>query len=270
MSKLKIWAVLLAGVLCLSVLGLAGCGRQDGAEHTGDAQTQALPYQGQDLLVYSGAGFSKAMDAVGAAFEKKYGAKVNFNYGNVGQILSQMEISKQGDVLLAGLDEMDIAKQKGFADKYVSVVYHIPVIAVPQGNPAAITGLADLAKPGVKLILGDEKSTVIGKKGAKIFEKNQLTAAEQNVVARTATVNEIVTNLTLKQGDAGLIFEDNASAAKDLEIIPIPEAQNAIDIGALCTLSFSKNAELAQAFVDFTASGEGKAIFLDKGFKAVE
>lgn len=267
MRNLKTWAVLLAGALFISILCLAGCGTQDNGEQK---QTGDLPYQGQSLLVYSGAGFSKAMDAVGAAFEEKYGARVNFNYAGVGQLLSQMEISKKGDVFFAGLREMEIVEQKGIANEYVSVVYHIPAIAVPKGNPAGISSLEDLARPGVKLILGDDQSTMIGKKGAKIFEKSGLAGIEENVVARTATVNEVVTKLSLKQADAGLVFEDNGYGVKDLEIIPIPEEQNDVDLGALCVLDFTKNAELAQAFVDFASSSEGEAIFIDHGFKIVE
>jgi molybdate transport system substrate-binding protein len=211
------------------------------------------------------------MDELGQAFEAKYGAKVNFNYAACAQLLSQMEISRQGDVFVGGsLGDMEISKQKGFADKYVEAAYHIPAIAVPKGNPAGITGLDDLAKPGVKLILGDEQATAIGKKGSKIFEKNKLTGIEKNVVARAATVNEVVTKIGMKQGDAGLVFEDNGSGAKDIEIISIPQEQNVIDKVPVCVLSFTKNAELAQTFVDFTKSDEGKAIFVKHGFKTID
>ncbi len=273
----KSWTVLLMVILLMSSLCLAGCGQHASTNNTSDtkktetAQTQTLIYQGQSLQVYSGAGISKAMDEMGQAFENKYGAKVNFNYAGCAQLLGQMEINKQGDVFVGGsLNDMDIAKQKGFTDKYVEVAYHIPAIAVPKGNPAGITCLEDLAKPGVKLILGDEKSNAIGKKAAKIFEKNKLTGIEKNVVSRTATVNEIVTQIGMKQGDAGLIFEDNGVGAKDIEVISIPQEQNAIDKVPVCVLSFTKNPELAQAFVDFIASDEGKTIFVKHGFKIIE
>lgn len=275
MNKMKRWTLLLISLLLMSVLCLAGCGKQtSNVESSNTKKTepaQTLKYQGQSLQVHSGAGLSKAMDEMGQAFEKKYGAKVNFNYAGCAQLLSQMEINKQGDVFVGGsLNDMDIARQKGFADKYVEVAYHIPAIAVPKGNPAGISGLADLAKPGVKLILGDEKANAIGKKGVKIFEKNKLTGIEKNVVARAATVNEIVTQIGMKQGDAGLIFEDNGVGAKDIEIISIPKEQNAIDKVPVCVLSFTKNAELAQAFVDFISSDIGKAILVKHGFKTIK
>ncbi|MEN6327164.1 MAG: molybdate ABC transporter substrate-binding protein [Syntrophomonas sp.] len=275
MKKLRKWTVLLVAILLMTACSLAGCGEQNAAKTENAAKkevAQTLKYQGQSLLVHSGAGLSKAMDEMGQVFEQKYGAKINFNYAGCAQLLSQMEINKKGDVFVGGsLNDMEIAKQKGFADKYVEVVYHIPAIAVPKGNPAKITGLADLAKPGVKLVLGDEKTNAIGKKGAKIFAKNNLQAGiAKNVVARDATVNEIVTHIAMKQGDAGLIWEDNGFEAKDIELISIPKEQNVIDKVPVCVLSFTEKAELAQAFADFISSDEGKAIFINHGFKAIE
>ena len=275
MNRIKKWSILLVAVLMISAIALTGCGKQTSNGEPNNAnkveQGQTLKYQGQSLQIHSGAGISKAMDEMGQAFEEKYGAKVNFNYAGCAQLLSQMEINKLGDVFVGGsLNDMEIAQQKGFADKYVEAAYHIPAIAVPKGNPAGITGLADLTKPGVKLILGDEKVTAIGKKGAKIFEKNKLTGIEKNVVAKAATVNEIVTKIGMKQGDAGLVFEDNGFAVKEIEIISIPQEQNAIDKVPVCVLSFTKNAELAQTFVDFVKSDEGKAIFVKHGFKTID
>ncbi|MDD3168953.1 MAG: molybdate ABC transporter substrate-binding protein [Eubacteriales bacterium] len=267
-------AALILALLMTFVLIFTGCGNKSDAEPT-DANSngteQALEYEGEILMVHSGAGLSKAMDDIGQAFEKKYGATINFNYAGCAQLLSQMEINKIGDVFVGGsLNDMNIATEKGFTDQYVEVAYHIPAIAVPKGNPAGITSLEDMAKPDVKLILGDEKTNAIGKKGAKIFEKNNITEAiNANVIARDATVNEIITQIAMKQGDAGLVWEDNGVNAKDIEIIPIPEEQNVIDKVPVCVLSFTEKQELAQIFVDFICSEEGKAILVEHGFETI-
>lgn len=275
MSKNKLWALLLTMALIIGSLTLAGCSNttQSDKQPANQNQTSA-PAAGdkeESLMVYSGAGLRVPMDEIGKTFEEKNGVKVNYNFAGCAQLLSQMELSKQGDVFVGGsLNDMEIATQKGFTTEYYEVVYHIPAIGVPKGNPAGITGLADMAKPGVKLILGDEQSNAIGKKGAKIFAKNQIEGIEKNVVARDATVNEIVTHLAMKQGDAGLIWEDNGFNAKDIEVISIPAEQNVIDKVPVCTLSFSEQPELAQKFVDFVKSEEGKAIFVKHGFKPIE
>jgi molybdate transport system substrate-binding protein len=269
MNKFRKCTALLLMLLIMSGFCLAGCSQKASTEKTPTAQ--ALKYQGQSLLVHSGAGLSQAMDEMGQAFAAKTGAKVNFNYAACAQLLNQMATAKQGDVFVGGsISDGDTAIQKGFTDKYVAIAYHIPAIAVPKGNPAGITSLADMAKPGMKLILGDEQTNAIGKKGAMIFTKNNLTdSINKNVVSRAATVNEIVTQIGMKQGDAGLVFEDNGVDAKDIEIISIPEAQNSIDKVPVCVLKFTQNADLAQAFVDFITSDEGKAIMVKHGFKTI-
>lgn len=276
MKKIRVITVLLMAIFLMSIFCLAGCSKSGDTDNNvpnNDAeQKQSLQYEGQSLLVHSGAGLSKAMDEMGQAFEQKYGAKINFNYAGCAQLLGQMEINKTGDVFVGGsLNDMKIAREKGFADKYYEVVYHIPAIAVPKGNPAQISELADLAKPGVKLVLGDAESNAIGKKGEKIFAQNGLKEGiNKNVVARDATVNEIVTHIAMKQGDAGLVWEDNGFANKDIEIITIPKEQNMIDTVPVCVLAFTEKQELAQVLVDFINSPEGKDIFVKHGFRPIE
>lgn len=263
-------AAIIVTLLIALILVFAGCSGE--SDENQKVKEQILKYEGEDLIVYSGAGISKAMDEIGQVFEEKYGATVNFNYAGCAQLLSQMEINKKGDVFVGGsLNDAEIAQKKGFTDSYIGVAYHIPAIAVPKGNPAQITCLADMAKPGVKLVLGDEKSNAIGKKGAKIFAKNNLEQEiAKNVVSRDATVNEIVTHIAMKQGDAGLIWEDNGFGTEDIEMISIPEEQNVIDEVPVCVLDFTENQEMAKEFADFVCSKEGKNIFTKHGFKIKE
>ncbi|HZK42744.1 MAG TPA: molybdate ABC transporter substrate-binding protein [Syntrophomonadaceae bacterium] len=260
-------------MLLVFLFALVGCGNKAPVDpvDNNDNDGKALEYQGESLIVHSGAGLSKAMDEIGQAFEEKYGATVNMNYAGGATLLGQMDINKIGDVFVGGsVNDAKIAMEKDFTDKYDEIVYHIPAIGVPKGNPAEITSLEDMAKPGVRLVLGDAESNAIGKRGAKIFEKNNLLEdINANVVARGVTVNEIVTQIAMKQCDAGLIWEDNGVNAKDIEIVTIPEEQNVIDSVPACLLNFTENKELAQLFVDYLNSEEAKAIFTKHGFKTI-
>lgn len=262
--KKKLFSVILAGIL---LLGLIGC---SGKAVDSDPDV-GLEFEGQTLLVYSGAGISNAMDEIGQIFEDSYGATIQLNYGGCAQLLGQMEINKTGDVFVGGsMNDADIALEKSFTEECLEVVYHIPAIAVPKGNPAAITSLEDMAKPGIKLILGDNQSNAIGKKGEKIFQQNGiLEAINANVVARGITVNEIITQISLNQGDAGLVWADNGVGNSDIEIIEIPADKNIMDKVPACVLNFTEKEELAQAFVDFLLSEEGKAVFIKHGFEAI-
>mgnify|MGYP001135619527 CR=1 FL=1 len=221
------------------------------------------------LLVYSGAGMRKPMDKIGAAFEKKYGVAVNYNYAGSNTLLSQIELTKKGDVYMPGATMyIDKAKEKGFVDYERPVAYHIPVIAVPEGNPAEITSLKDLTKPGVRVILGDPKAAACGKIAKKILEKNKIYGeVQKNVIAHTATVNELVVYLCIKQTAASIIWKASLLETKDkTDVVEIPTKQNCIKVIPVGKLTFSENKKMAKKFVDFVASPEGKAIFEKCGF----
>ena len=222
------------------------------------------------LLVYSGAGMRKPMDEIGKVFEKKHGIQVKYNYAGSNALLSQMELTKEGDAYMPGETMyIEIAAKKGLVDYQTLTCYHIPIITVPKGNPAKITCLNDLTKPGVKLIFGDPKVAATGRTAVEILKKNGIyDKAWANVIATVPTMNEVMVQIALGQADASINWWDTVKAVKDIEVVEIPKEQNTIKIIPIGVTTFSKNLENAKKFVDFCASTEGKAIFEKHGFVA--
>jgi len=223
------------------------------------------------LLVYSGAGLRRPMDKIGSAFEKKYGVSVKYNYAGSNTLLSQIELTKKGDCYMPGATMyINKAKAKGFVDYEKPVAYHIPVIAVPEGNPAKITCLKDLTRPGISLVLGDSKAAAIGKLGNKVLKKNKIyEQVQKNVIANAATVNELVVYLCMRQADASLIWKASLMGTEDkTDIVEIPKGQNLIKVIPIGRLTFSENKEMAKKFVEFASSSEGRKMFKECGFTA--
>ena len=271
---MKRTAIFMVAILFCSAIAL-GCieKTQDPAtttDGTSGELTHPATEEPHSLLVYCGAGMRKPMDEIGSLFFEEYGIPINYNYAGSNTLLSQMELTQMGDVYMPGATYyFDIAKEKGITDYEQRVAYHVPVIAVPKGNPAGITSLADLAKPGVTVILGDSKAAAIGKLGDKILEENEIyDAVANNTIARGATVNELVVYTSMKQADASIIWEDLVVNSEKMEIVEIPREQNIIKIIPIGTLTFSEKKDAATKFVDFVASPEGKAIFEKHGFTA--
>jgi len=229
-------------------------------------------WAGDSLLVYSGAGLNKPMDEIGKCFEEESGVKIEYSYGGSAHILSQMEMSGIGDVFIPGdYYYFESAKEKGLTEDGFKVAYHIPVIAVPKGNAAGIRSLSDLTKPGVKVILGDEKAAAIGKLSKKILQENGLyEAVEKNITAKTATVNELVMYLTMGQADVSIVWEDNVFGNDTIEAIQIEKEKNRIMTVPIGVLKSARDKELARKFVDFVTSEKGKRIFRQYGFKTVD
>lgn len=230
----------------------------------------AMPAAAQEsLLVFSGAGLKAPMEEIATAFTQKYGIGVQYSYGGSGVLITQMNLTHKGDVFMPGsTNEWKTAKAQGLVDSYELVAYHVPVIVVQKGNPKSITSLKDFAQPGLKVALGDVNATAIGKAGAKMFKRQNITAAvEKNVVTRTPTINELVTIINAGQADAAILTLDNVNEEK-MDMIEIPIAENEVLITPIGLTTFTKNPDSANTFVAFVASDEGKAIFVKHGFPA--
>jgi molybdate transport system substrate-binding protein len=222
----------------------------------------------ESILVYCGAGMSKPMDEIGCVFQEKYNVNVRYNYAGSNALLNQMELTREGDAYMPGATMyIEIAEDKGLVDYSQLICYHIPVITVPKGNPARITCLEDLAKPGVRLLWGDPEAAAIGKTGKEILEKNGIyDSAWLNVIATLPTMNEVMMQISLGQADASINWWDTVKTVDDIEVIEIPEEQNIISIIPIGVTTFTEKEDIAMNFIDFCASDEGKEIFRKHGF----
>lgn len=255
--------VLLAGSLMVS-----GCAKSEKASPNETNQ----PKVHTSLRVYSGAGLSKPMDEIAKVFEEKENIKIELVYGGSSQNLSQIELSRDGDVWTPGsMADCDVAEGKGLIANKKEIVYHIPIIAVPKGNPARIQSLEDLGKEGIKVVLGDEESCAIGKVSVKLLAENGLKErVASNTLAKTANVSELLVYMQLKQADAAIIWEDEAIGNQEIDVIKIPKEINQIKTVPVAVLKTTKQMKLAQQFADFVASEEGLKIFSKYGFKPIE
>ena len=129
------------------------------------------------LKVFLGAAAEKPWEEIIDEFEKRTGIKVDVVFGGSGTLLSQIEISKMGDIYAPGSpDYMVRAIEKGIVNsKDIHIVaYMIPAIIVPKGNPKNITKLEDLAKLGVRIGIGDPETVCVGEYAIELLKYNGL------------------------------------------------------------------------------------------------
>jgi len=156
------------------------------------------------------------------------------------------------------------ADQEGLVGESRTVCYFIPVILVQKGNPKNIQTLQDLTRPDVSVGLGDPEACAIGRKCRKLFEKNGLSDEQlaENIKFRSLTVNELGDKVKLGSLDAVIVWNAVAAYFADsTDVVTIPRAENVISTVAVATLKSSNHPDLAQQFLEFITSDEGKAIF---------
>lgn len=224
------------------------------------------------ITIFAAAGAKPAIDEICLEFKQRFGVEVTVNYGGGGEVLSRMILAKTGDVYIAPEQRfMDTAteKQAIYADIIKSIAYMIPVIAVPKGNPEKITCLADLAKPGVRLAITRPESTLLGKYAPEIFDKSGLgEAIKSNIVTYASDPNNLLTMLVMGEVDAGIIWHFYQSLAPDkIETIYLsPEQLTGIGEMQIAVSAYSEDTKLAQRFIDFATSDDGKALFRKHGY----
>jgi molybdate transport system substrate-binding protein len=231
------------------------------------------PVYAQELLVFAAAGTKPAIDEASKLFEQKYGTKISVNYGGGGEVLSSMVIAKKGDIYIAPEQKfMNSALKQGAVGANAAVnslAYMIPVIGVKKGNPQNIQNLADFAKPGIKVVMGNPETTALGIIGPEILQKAALyDSIKGNIVTNAPQVTAIITMLKMSQVDTGFIWHYfGVTSASDVEAIWIPR-EYVTGIGEIqaAVSSFSQESVTAQKFVDWLVSTDGKEIFKKNGY----
>ena len=265
MNYLRYGFISLIIVVCL--LFAAGCTSTSSAPSAASTAAATPGASQPGILVYAGAGLQPALDEIGPAFTVQTGIPVQYNYAGGGALISQMNLTRKGDVFIPGSTmDFKMAKMQGLVGNSTLVAYHVPVIVVQKGNPKNITSLQDFARPGLKIALGDVKATAIGQAGAQMFAKLNITdAVNQNVVTRTPTINELTVIMNTGQADASILTIDQYNSTT-MDEIAIPANINDVMITPIGATTFTTNATAAQEFVDFVSSDQGKAIFAKHGF----
>lgn len=99
------------------------------------------------------------------------------------------------------------------------------VVIVPKANPAGIGSVYDLARPGVKLVIGDA-AVPVGSYTRTVFTRLGIAAAAlRNVVSNEADVRAVAGKVALGEADAGVVYTtDVRSIRRFVTVVPIPDS----------------------------------------------
>jgi len=221
------------------------------------------------ILFHAGAGQRSSLDEIGQVFQQRHpDVRVDFSYKGSGYFLADMTLSQEGDLYMPGEEFYLLqAAERGFVPDYNPgkdiPAYFVTVIITPKGNPQDIRSVADFAKPGIRVGLGDSKACAIGLWHEKIFKKAGLWEnVRKNATMNAKCIPELGNACQLKAIDATIVWATTAILyLKDIEIIPMePESRGLIRL-PVAILKFCRYPKETKELKDFILSDEGKAIF---------
>lgn len=222
-----------------------------------------------ELHAYVGAGLRPPVDALIAAFEKRTGITVTAEYGGSGQLLARFHETRQGDLFIPGSTlYTDKLAEQGATGTVRVLVAHGPVLAVANAKADTIHSVADLAKPGVRVGLGDVKAMALGRTAEEILDKSGVgDAVRKNVTVRAATVKQLTLYLLDGDVDAAIIgASEVAQNPGKFTVVAIPSDWYQADVASVAVLKTSAAPQEAERFAAFLASEEGLAVFQRFGF----
>lgn len=282
--KPKILLVIILSILFI----LSGCATQSPASPTQAPDNLIIPAvtptpQEVDLNLFAAASLTEAFTEIGEQFQFTHpGVTVLFNFAGSQQLAQQINEGAPADVFAsANQKQMQVVVDAGSVSSGSPHVFarNRLVVIIPAGINW-ITSLADLAKPGLKLVLAAAEVPV-GQYSIDFLDKASADPAYgagykdgvlANVVSYEDNVKAVLAKVALGEADAGIVYLTDISGndASKVNRLEIPDALNVIAEYPIAPIAGSPFPETAQALIDFILSPDGQAILQIYNFLPVE
>jgi len=230
---------------------------------------------GKTLRIASGSSFRPVVEELAKRFEETTGCKTLRDYGGSGVVLLQIEESKEGDIYICHDPFAYVCEDKGIAEKWYTIAYIHPVLAVKKGNPKKVKGLKDLLRDDLRLGLPHREYSTRGKILWTILEKAGFAEAIRKRKFYESRTHDLINQLKLGTVDVAVLWDAPTKEMPDLDAVPIEEKYKVDSITSptsgrtyslehvkvtLVRLKFSKEPLLAAQFARFCLSEEGRKI----------
>jgi molybdate transport system substrate-binding protein len=243
------------------VLATAGCGASSGSAGDGSGGSR----EAATVTVLAAASLTEPLTALAREYERRHdGVHVALSFGSSTTLAQQVAEGAPADVVaFAGTTALkllpkDATREGGTA----TIARNTMEIATPPDNPGAVRTLADLARPGLDVVLC--ASTVpCGAAADEVLDRADITP---RVVSREVDVKATLAKVRLGEADAAVVYHSDVVSAKDsVHAVPIPAAQNTTLDYPLVWLDADPH---TTGFVDLVRGAAGRDALTAAGFLA--
>ncbi|OBB64261.1 MULTISPECIES: molybdate ABC transporter substrate-binding protein [unclassified Mycobacterium] len=245
----------LAGVVSMVLAaGLAGCGSKPSPQGSGR------------LVVFAAASLKPAFTQISAQFKaQNAGSNVEFDFAGSSELATQLTQGATADVFAsADTAQMDtVAKAGLLSGNPTNFASNTLVIVTAPGNPKKVGSFADLARPGLGVVIC-QKPVPCGSATQRVEDS---TGVHLNPVSEEPSVTDVLNKVTTGQADAGLVYVTDAhSAGNKVTPVSFPEAAGAVNVYPIAVLKNAPQPVLAQRFLAMVTGGTGQNILAQYGF----
>jgi molybdate transport system substrate-binding protein len=206
------------------------------------------------VTVFAAASLTRAFTEEAAAYEKAHpGTDVVLSFAGSQSLVAQVQQGAPADVL-ATADRATMAKVSDELAQPPQVFAHNQLaIVTARGNPLHLAALADLGRPGLKVVLA-APSVPVGKAAAKALLG---AGATVRPVSLEDAVTGVVGKVRLGEADAGIAYVTDLGS--EVGGVPLP--------GTTTSLAIAPLSADGEAFVAFVQSPQGQAVLRKHRFR---
>lgn len=237
-------------------LALSACGSGPGSGDDGSTT----------LRVAAAASLTTSFEEIATAFEAEHeGVDVELQFAGSSDLASQITNGAQLDVF-ASADEatMDTVADAIQGEPATFATNTLTIITEP-GNPTGITGLTDLERSDLAVVVCAPQVPC----GAATQALTQQEGVTLDPASEESKVTDVLTKVTTGEADAGLVYVTDATGAGDaVATVETAGASQVVNAYPIAALKDSAAADDAQAFVDHVTGPEGQQVLAAQGFGA--
>jgi molybdate transport system substrate-binding protein len=234
------------------------------------------------ITVFAAASLTEAFRELGPLLSaRRQGAPVRFNFAGSQQLAVQLEQGARAEVF-ASADQrwMESVQERELVDGEPRVFVQNRLVAiVPRSNPGRIRRLEDLARRGIKLVIGAvavpvgrySREVIQNLAGERDYPESYADKVLANVVSQEENVKSVVAKVQLGEADAGLVYRSDVTpqVARYLTVLEIPEDANVVASYPIAVIAGAQDPDGARAFVDLVLSPEGAKVLAKHGLMPV-
>jgi molybdate transport system substrate-binding protein len=197
--------------------------------------------------------------------------KEQYSFAGSNQLAAQIQQGAPADVFASANTSIPFTLyDQGLVEKPVLFTRNQLVLIVPKSNPANIHSVADVAKPGVKLVVA-APGVPVGDYTRTVLKNMNLTSALNNVVSNETDVREVLAKVALGEADAGFVYVTDARTVRGkVATIGIRWTAQPRVTYAVAVVSTSKHRTAARAWVKALLGKAAQAKLRAAGFLPVK
>jgi len=246
-----------------ALVALAACAPQ-AEPTTPSAPPAGTPAAAETIQVFAAASLTEAFGEIGTEFEvTNPGVHVNLNFAGSSDLAAQINEGAPADVFASANTQQMEAVGDAVVDPQLFASNTLTIV-VPKGNPLNIAGLDGLATKGVKLVVCAPK-VPCGTATEKVEAAAGLTFSP---VSEEANVSDVLSKVANGEADAGLVYVTDIARAEGVQGVDFDGSAAAINNYPIGTISTSKHADAANAFVAYVLGARGQQVLASYGFAA--